>query len=82
MYGGEELTQRGYALRHGWKIHIRTEPSAEEAAGLAERRARLGARTPPRAPMGGVDNGGAYIFALFPENWAEVRRRLAALWPC
>lgn len=66
LYWGESLTQRAYAVRHGWRNgQIPTMLSDEERAGEDARRVRLAALTPELgAPMGGVDNGGSYIFAL------------------
>ena len=62
---GEALTQREYAVRHGWRNgQLPTGLRAEEEAAEEARRLRLAALTAEHgAPMGGVDNGGSYIFA-------------------
>ena len=66
LYWGERLTSREYAVRHGWRNgELPTKLRPEEIAADDERRARLASLTPEQgAPMGGVDNGGSYIFAV------------------
>lgn len=78
VYMGERLTQRQYALRHGWSGERADEvasaqPQAEEVTWLSERAERLGRLSADEgAPMGGVANGGKYIFPLMPGNWQQV----------
>jgi hypothetical protein len=69
IYWGEELTHRGFALRHGWKHGMRCTPTPTELAGLEERRERLRRLTAEEgAPMpNGADNGGAYAILLLPD---------------
>ena len=94
VYWGEPLTQRQWAVRHGWKSGERpVRLTDDEARELDARKRRLDAldadqgvrpaesrpaaavtsasisRTAslfggPGAPMGGVDNGGAYVFSV------------------
>jgi len=62
IYFGEALTQRQWAVRHGWSVGKAPEQlTDEEAHAVEERRARLAALA-DEAPMGGVDNGGSYVF--------------------
>jgi hypothetical protein len=73
VYWGEGLTQRQWAVRHGWKNgetparltdEERHEQAMREARLLeleADEAALLGG---PGAPMGGVNNGGSYVFSV------------------
>ena len=80
VYWGELLVQREFNLRHGWKVssggsHV--EVSVSEEAALTKRRRRLGALEPGRAPIGGIENGGSYCFALLPEEYDYSEERIA-----
>ena len=70
IYWGELLTQREFALRHGWKSWHMVEPESErERLELAERSGRLSVLTPETGlPIGGERNGGTYCFELVPPN--------------
>jgi hypothetical protein len=65
VYWGEKLTQRQYAVRHGWRHGEQpTHLSADEIWESEERQARLCALSFEEGlPMGGHANGGAYIFS-------------------
>ena len=66
VYAGELLTAAEYRARHEVRRCWRTD---------AERVRRLSSLPPGRAPMGGADNGGAYVVCLVgsPElvGWAS-----------
>ena len=73
LYWGEPLTQRQWAVRHGWKSgEAPARLTADELQSQAERRQRLDELVAEEAammgghgaPMGGADNGGAYVFSL------------------
>ena len=73
VYWGEGLTQRQWAVRHGWKYGEAparlTEAEVEERARREARLLELAADEAallggPGAPMGGVDNGGSYVFSV------------------
>ena len=71
MYLGELLTQAQYFSRH-------VEPALEDVARVQERSERLGKlRAGDGAPMGGVSNGGAYVFGFFPPGMELPAARLA-----
>ena len=65
VYHGEALTQREWSVRHGWKYGEQpTRLTHAEAQREVERKERLERLSyEDGAPMGGAENGGAYVFA-------------------
>ena len=70
LYWGEALTTREYSVRHGWNnAQLPVDLRAHEVSGERERRQRLAVLTTEQgAPMGGVDNGGAYVVSLLQHH--------------